>query len=271
MTAQNQDPVRASYEAWWSRVRMALDDEIAAGETNLSRLLCKIYAKTVGERHINESISVLWGTEVPVPYLPANQIIRGWIADTVIANATYADAILETGSGWGYNLFNIWLRGGPDVPYHAFEYTEAGRESAHAIHKATKGGPKLHVHPFNYYEPDLTPVNGRYEHVLVYSSHSIEQIGTLPAAFIEALLSVAKKVTCIHFEPVGWQFAEQTNQPIHNYGQLAYSEKHGYNKNLWKLLNDYQNRGRLHIDETSVETMCVKTYNGTSVIRWHAA
>lgn len=270
MALQEQDPVRASYEAWWSRVRDALATEAAAGETNLSRLLHKIFAKTVGERHAKESISVLWGTEVPVPYQASNQIVRDWIADTVISQTAGVDAIIETGSGWGYNLFNIWLRGGPNVPYHAFEYTDAGRESALAVRKAAENGPHLNVHPFNYYEADFSAIKGRYDHVLVYSSHSIEQIGMLPESYPESVLSIAKKVTCIHFEPIGWQFAAENNHPIRDYGQLAYSQKHNYNKNLWELLKKYQAQGRLVIDETSADTMCVKAYNGTSVIRWHS-
>jgi len=268
--AQSQDPVRATYEIWWSRIQTALNTEVAAGEKNLSRLLHKIYAQTVGERHASEKFSILWNTEVPAPYLAANRIIRDWIADTVIAQAARFDAIIETGSGWGYNLFNIWLRGGPNVPYHAFEYTEAGRASAQAIRNAAENGPQLQIHPFNYYEADLTPASGLYKRVLVYSSHSIEQIGALPNSFIDGLLALAEEVVCLHFEPVGWQFAEQTGAPIRDSGQRAYSDRHGYNKNLWSLLNAYQQQGRLVIDETSVETMCVKAYNGTSFIRWHS-
>ncbi|MDX9861166.1 MAG: hypothetical protein RBS99_09630 [Rhodospirillales bacterium] len=267
---KSPDQVRERYEAWWSRVRTASKRQIDAGETSLCRILHRTYADTVGERASGEDFSVLWGMEVPVPYLAANRIVRDWIADTVIAAASNTDAVIEMGSGWGYNLFNIWLRGGPDVPYHAFEYTEAGRAVARSVRDASAGGPRIEVHPFDYYDADFAPIAGRYGRVVVFSSHSIEQIESLPAVALEAVLGVAEEVLCLHFEPIGWQFADETRQAIRDYGQRAYGEKHGYNKNLWPLLKDYQQRGRLTIEHTSADAMCVKTYNGTSLIRWRS-
>lgn len=270
MTGTQKEQVRASYEAWWSRIQSTLKTHVASGETNLSRLLYKIYADTVGERHAAEKFSILWGQEVPVPYLPANRIVRDWIADTVIAHAADVDAVIETGSGWGYNLFNIWLRGGPDVPYHAFEYTDAGRESAAAVRTAAAAGPQMNIHPFDYYAADLTPATGRYGKVLVYSSHSIEQVGELPSSFIDAVLGLAKDVVCLHFEPVGWQFAAESGQRVGDYGQRAYADKHHYNKNLWRMLKQYEKDGRIVVEQALADTMCVKAYNGTSLLRWRS-
>src|SRR3954469_22914481 len=124
------DIVKASYEDAWSAARAAIEAEIAAGETALSRLVHRSFPNIGGKRIQEGNVSRIFHAEVPAPFLTARRISRDWMADTVIEQAgrTDADAIVEMGSGFGYNLFNIWLRGGPRVPHHAFEYTEAGRQ-----------------------------------------------------------------------------------------------------------------------------------------------
>ena len=142
---QLKTEVRSTYEAWWSRTRSAIDRHISCGEKNLFRLMNKSYEETVGQSPPGPRVSKLYGRDVSVPYLHANRIVRDWIADTVIEAATNVAAIIEVGSGWGYNLFNIWLRGGPLVKYHAFELTDAGRRCCEKIRSASKIRPRYQL------------------------------------------------------------------------------------------------------------------------------
>ena len=267
---QHSDRVRAAYEAWWARTESAIDRYIAAGESELARLLHLAFRDSVGETPPGPRTSVIYGLELEIPYLAANRIVRDWIADTVIEHASGVDAIVEIGSGWGYNLCNIWLRGGSQVDYHALELTDTGRRCCKKVREAAQAGPALAIHPFDYYAADLSALAGRYRSVLVYSSHSIEQIPDLPNSFIEAMLGLADSVTVLHFEPVGWQFRDTIAPGLPDRGATAYAELHSYNRNLWSLLQRYAGAGRLKIEEARPDLMAVKVYNGTSFIRWSA-
>jgi hypothetical protein len=261
--------VKATYEASWSGVRSAAELEIAAGETELSRLLHREFARVVGRRPAGEWQSLIFGRETPAPIVSGHRIARDWIADTVIEHAVRigADAIIETGAGWGYNLFNIWLRGGPQVPCHAFEYTEAGRGTCRRVSEAARAGPQIEVHAFDYHTPDLAPAAGRYKRPLVYTSHSIEQIGKLPQSCIDAFLALAPEVEVLHFEPVGWQF-----EPDHWASGRVWEHclANGYNENLWSLLQQNEDAGRLTIEDAQAHVMAPKLTNTSSLIHWRS-
>jgi hypothetical protein len=259
--------IKASYEAWWSNVRAAVETQIAAGETDLSRILHRTFANAVGAPPPGDPPSLVFGREVPAPYLTAHRMGRDWIADMVIeqADRIEADAIIETGSGWGYNLFNIWLRGGRKVPCHAYEYTEAGRETCTRVRDAARDGPEITVHAFDYHAADLSAVAGRYQRPLIYTSHSIEQIANLPQSCIEAFLATAPEVTVMHFEPVSWQFDPDSEASER---VRRHCERSGYNDNLWPLLELNQAAGRLTIEETMANVMAPKLTNSSSLIRW---
>lgn len=268
--SSHAEDVRSRYEAAWSRIENAVDRNIDAGEQELSRLLHTSYAQTVGEVPGGERVSIFWDTPTPAPYLAANRIIRDWIADTVIhhAAALDADAVIELGSGWGYNLFNIWMRGGPlDAHYVGLEYTDAGRRVASRIAKSATSGPKLDVHPFDYYELEWRWLAKKFERAVIYTSHSIEQITELPTNFVERVSTLADDFVCLHFEPVGWQIPGAQDRDA-GFGQLEYSQKHGYNTNLWALLNQKAETGSIEIFDARANVMAVKLYNGTSTIFW---
>ena len=265
--AENAAKVKTTYEASWSEIRQAIEIEAEAGESGLSRLLHKSYARSLAARKRPATqVSIVFGREAEMSFLAANHIARDWIADCVIERAVSADAIIELGSGFGYNLFNVWLRGGPATPYHALEYTQAGRDACALIAKSTVGGPPLTVSAFDYYEPDFSNLLGRYSNPLVYSSHSIEQIPELPGIFLERLLALAPDLTVLHFEPIGWQMGDDSDPQ--NARVRAHCERSNYNRNLWPLLNEFARSGRLTIEETQPNRMAPKLTNSTTLVRW---
>lgn len=242
----------------------------SCGEQDLARFIHLAHAATVGTTPPGERISILWRAKVPAPYLTSVRIVRDWIADTVIEHSIGCDAIIELGSGWGFNLFNIWSRGGPKcVPYHAFEYTEAGRRTTAAVREAVSDGPDIHTHPFDYRDPALPLAVNAYKRVLVYTSHSIEQVNRLPQSLFDQLMDIAPDVRVMHFEPVGWQFRDVLGQAAEmDFGQKAYCERHKYNENLWEMLQSLESKGRIAIRNAEADMMGVKVYNSTSLITW---
>src|SRR5262249_1479919 len=83
--------------------------------------------------------------------------------------------IIELGSGWGANLFYLWLGGAPRAAaYVAMEYTEAGREATRLL-AGIEPGPALAIRAFDYHRPDLSEFRTG-DRTIVFTSYSIEQI-----------------------------------------------------------------------------------------------
>jgi hypothetical protein len=173
--------------------------------------------------------------------------------------------VVEMGSGWGRNLASLWLGGGPrDATYVAAEFTEAGRRATSELGRLIPG-MRLEPIAFDYHQPDLGGVEP-VEEAVVFSAHSVEQISELPEAFVPAVLGVAQRVTCLHFEPVGWQL-----DPSLAGSSREYAEHHDYNLNLIPLLGGQAEKGAIVLDETRPEVIGVNPSNATSLVAWSTA
>jgi hypothetical protein len=82
----------------------------------------------------------------------------------------------------------------------------------------------------------------------------------------EAIRGVAKRVTCIHFEPVGWQIAGYAGQA----SSSAYAEQHDYNRNLVECLTAEADAGRLVVDYIRPDVFGINPENSTTIIRWRS-
>jgi hypothetical protein len=112
--------------------------------------------------------------------------------------------IVELGSGFGKNLFRLWLNGGPPrAKYFAFEFTANGRKCASYL-ASLESGMKFETRAFDYYTPKIDGFD-RNAKTFVFSSYSIEQIPTLGTAVFEELLALPGLTKVVHVEPVGWQ------------------------------------------------------------------
>jgi hypothetical protein len=175
------------------------------------------------------------------------------------------DLVLELGPGWGWAVLSVWMTGGPRrALYVAAEYTEAGRRAAA---KLAELDPRLDFRalPFDYHEPRLDGLGAR-EHAVVFSAHSIEQIPEVKPKLFEAIRGVAERVSCIHFEPVGWQLPGYAGEG----SSSAYADQHDYNRNLVECLRAEAAAGRLVIDAVTPDVFGINPANSTTVIRWHS-
>jgi hypothetical protein len=170
--------------------------------------------------------------------------------------------VVELGAGWGNNLADLYLWGGPKVPYYALEPTGSGRSCATLLAELA---PELDLValPFDYERPsyDLPRDN---EHVLVLTCMSIEQITDLRREALTGLFALGESMTVVHFEPLGWQIRGDPESSK----AREYARHRGYNTNLWPLLVELAEAGELTIDRVVPDMIGHKRKEPSSLVVW---
>lgn len=290
-----RDPhlVRNQYEDYWSGVLNDARRIVAAEPDNLARAvnLC-LAAFAERPRKLRwmrggRIAAILAGRSLP-PRLSArciDTITRVAITD-LVAGYCNADTkrIVELGSGWGTNLFYLWLGGAPrSAAYVAMEYTEAGREATRLL-ASTEPELALEIRPFDYHRPDLSEFRTG-DRTVVFTSYSIEQITHLNDALFEELLAIPGLDRVVHVEPVSWQLlAESAIDPLIR--SLCYvvpprlsleidvrrrSRSHGYNKDLISKLRNLERVGRIQIERIEKNYIGPNPINPATAIVWRPA
>jgi len=290
-----RDPhlVRDQYEDYWSAVRDHARRVAAMEPRNLARTVSLCLAahaqrprkiRWIRGRRIS---AILAGRSLPPCLSPRciDTISRVAITDLV---ASYCDAdtkrIIELGSGWGTNLFYLWLGGAPrSAEYIAMEYTETGREVTQLVGN-TEPHLALAIRPFDYHQPDLSEFRTS-EKTVVFTSYSIEQITHLGDALFEELLAIPGLDHVIHVEPVSWQLlAESAIDPLIRLlsnvvpPRLSLeidvrrrSRSHGYNKDLISKLRSLERAGRIRIERIVKNYIGPNPINPATAIVWRRA
>jgi len=131
----------------------------------------------------------------PIRYL--SQLIR---KDTT--------GVVELGSGWCSNIFQLYIAYGATrsrkLIYYGGEYTREGQLCAKFL-AAHDGQIPLRCFSFDFRNPDVTFLQRQRGHVLVFTSHAVEQVDNINAELFQQLREIPNPVTVVHFEPVGWQ------------------------------------------------------------------
>jgi hypothetical protein len=248
----------------WPAILTQIDAELAAGETDLARVINRVKRWEWGLGEESEQRVVVAGRAAHLPRSFALHGGLGLIGEKLVALAEGAEAIIELGSGWGFNLLHLWLNGGPrDARYFALEYTDTGRRCTERL-AGLQPNLAITALPFDYYAVDLEQIGRFSGRVLVFSCFSIDQIPELPPAIFYALRKLADRVDGIHFEPAGWQMAGERCVG----SSLDYAEQHDYNRNLWPLLNRLQDDGLLRIAARTPEFFGQNPDNSASMLGW---
>jgi hypothetical protein len=183
------------------------------------------------------------------------------VASVLAAARPDTGLVVELGSGWGRNLAEVWLAGGPaDADYVA----AAGREATDALAPHLPG-QKLRSRAFDYHHPDLADLRRDAGHAVVFSVHSLEQVPHVAPALLDAILALAPEVTVVHIEPVGWQLPGAEDRE----GTSAqYAERNDYNRDLIATLREAEAAGRLTIEDARAEVLGINPNNSSSVVVW---
>lgn len=260
MTESQKGP--AAYERVWAEVADAAERH-AAREGSLARALRLTEAEWIGAS-LEAADGTAYGKRVVLPKAALHGARRALHSHVLSTALPEADLVVELGSGWGNNLLDLHLAGGPRARFFALEPTRFGRA---AVERLAALDPSLDLTTlyFDYERPDYRALpSGR--RLLVFTSHSIEQISQLPEAVITGLFSLAEEIVGVHFEPVGWQIRPDTG--IEAGARRDYSLANGYNENLWPLLNELAVAGELTIETVVPDIVHHKVWNASSLIVW---
>ena len=179
--------------------------------------------------------------------------------------------IIELGSGYGRNLFRIWLNGGPaKASYLGFEYTEAGRRCSDFLASLEPNIPYRAV-PFDYHNPSIEGFD-RQAKTFVLTSYSIEQIPLIRQDVFDRILAIPGFYRAVHIEPVGWQRTLPKDLDREERTLLRDMEQSAralhYNTNLLQILEKMERAGRIVIDERKYDFLAHRPNLPGSVIAW---
>jgi hypothetical protein len=291
--ARDPDRVRDQYEDHWSVVLDSAREVVAAEPKNLARAvnlcLATFAARPRKLRRIRGRgvTALLAGRPLPPRLSPrcVDMITRIAITD-LVAGCCRDDTrrIIELGSGWGANLFYLWLGGAPRAAdYVALEYTETGRQATQLL-ASLEPGLSMTVRPFDYHRPDLSEFRSG-DRTVVFTSFSIEQITHLNDALFEELLAIPGLDRVVHVEPVSWQLLDQTAiGPL--IGGLSHvvpprlsleldvrrrSRSTGYNTDLIGRLRRLEGAGRIRIERIEKNYVGPNPLNPGTAIVWRPA
>jgi hypothetical protein len=175
--------------------------------------------------------------------------------------------IVELGSGYGKNLFRIWINGGPvSAAYVGCEYTDAGRACASYL-ASLEQGIRFHGEPFDYHRPALAGFD-REAKTFVFSSYSIEQIPEVGVDVFEQLLSIPGLCKVVHIEPVGWQRSIGWRDWRLAREMKRSALEYNYNRNLFAVLEALQGAGRIVIERVKHNFLAHRPNLPGTVITW---
>jgi hypothetical protein len=251
----------------WPAVERLIEAEIAAESPDpaLARVLGRVIRRERYSADPRDSMeTVISGDSVQMPQSAAFGAQHGLIVDAV-ANACTpeTDLIVELGAGWARYLLSVWASGGPaDATYVAAEYTEAGRRASERLAAIA---PELRFTsiPFDYTDPRLEELPAA-EEAVIFSVSSVEQVPHLPESLFPALAGLARKVTAIHLEPVGWQLDPSPRAA----SSRDYAEHHDYSRDLVERLHAAEAAGVIELDLTLVDAIGTNPQNAVSLVSW---
>jgi hypothetical protein len=252
----------------WPAVLEQIRAAKASGEKDLSRALFDVIRLQRDLPGWQERACVLGGEERVLPFGVAWEARQGITCETLL-DCVRPDTslVVEMGSGWGFNLLQLWCKGGPrHARYVAAEFTAAGRQCTDELAMLAPQ-LKLTTAALDYHDVLATEIEKTDGHALVFSCQSLEQIPHVKPDVVQFIASLGSKVTCVHVEPIGWQMGDGGE-----FAELrrAYAEKHDYNRNLWELLQAQQAEGAITIRRAVPDFVGVNPENPVSAIEWQA-
>lgn len=278
-----------SYEHQWAQIGLMIGVIIKSGETDLARVTHKLHRDFkkilyMGRRDagnpapgpmdpfgfpLTKQVSMA-GEILEVPYFASINPVVEWVFNVLEQNPD-VDAVCELGAGWGRNLFNLYLAGiDRSLPLYCGEITESGRDAAGRLEQLDDD-IDFNIFHFDFLNPDLTPLKGLgLKHILFFTRHSIEQVPEIGEEPFEEILSCASKVTCLHFEPFGFQIETPVSGPEGDVSRkhAQFMENRGWNRNLYPTLSRLEEAGRLELRFTIKNVIGDDPSNPTSIALW---
>jgi hypothetical protein len=271
---------KAEYEAGWRSILDEVHALRAAGEINLARVLSRLdrSGRTDTNKELLQRFGFRFcGVRVRGPQDPRyeSRLFELTLQNEILSQIDVDTAnIIELGSGYGKNLFRVWLNGGPATArYHGFEYTESGRECG-AFLASLEKSIAFSSSPFDYHEPRID-LSSPERKTFAFTSYSIEQIPEISTAVFEELLAISGLYRVVHVEPVGWQRPITPDIDAEEQMLLRDTERSArlthYNTNLLGKLAELESAGRIVIEATKYDFLAHRPNLPGSIIVWRPA
>jgi len=292
MIAVQDEKWRGFYEQAWSARATFMRSLIAGGETNPYRVIKLLEAhqrkfrvagggdggvkwqkqpwpKQLGETPAGTPAFRMTSFRGNVMLAPfhATDNLHNFIVDYIAETGPY-DAIIELGCGYGRNLFEIFFNGGPrDVPYFGGELTESGVAIAREL-AALEPRMDATFFRFDHLKPDLSALPPM-DRALVMTVHSLEQVKHIAPEFFLAVSGIARAVSCLHFEPFGFQVADLG--PATG-AHREFMVNSGWNQNFAAALAQASRQYGLKTSFIATELFLpIGADNPTSLAIWHSS
>jgi hypothetical protein len=189
---------------------------------------------------------------------------RAFVVESVLAwSDPQPDLILELGSGWGRNLFDVWSAGGPaESRYVGAELTRSGRTAAERLASLE---PRMNFTSvsFDFRSVDLAALRTTGSAV-VLTAYAIQQVPWLAPDVLSAIATIADRVVCIHLEDIGWQIPDRKTVG----SSAEYAAANDYNRNLYKLVSDARASGALEVLDIRTDVIGLNPRDAASLVVW---
>ncbi|HLO76884.1 MAG TPA: class I SAM-dependent methyltransferase [Magnetospirillum sp.] len=220
---------RLYYDLTWTARAEIVERIVAEGETSLSRVLGRfkrfndthftsvrmengmlgcdvLFSAIEGGRvdpfeQLRDVSCVIRGEAVAMPSYITFDLCR-----MLVDFAHGMDVVVELGAGYGANLFGMHLAGAPaGLRYLAMEPTAAGRALTRRLAEMAPD-MSIEVLDCDLSMPDFSPLAGA-SCTLLFTAWSVMYVPSFPKSFFEELAKVPGEVTCMFFEPLGFQIS----------------------------------------------------------------
>lgn len=184
-------------------------------------------------------------------------IIQDWLFDKYMRSA---ETVYEFGCGPGHNLFRV-RRVNPKAKIWGLDWAVSSQK---IIQRFARNGVdrNFFAKQFNFFSPDE---NFNLENnSIVYTSASIEQVGTQYERFVEYLLR-QRPGLCIHIEPIA-ELLDENN--LLDYLSIQYFKKRKYLSGYLDHLRRLENQGQIKIQRAQRTYIGSLFIEGYSVIVW---
>ena len=154
--------------------------------------------------------------------------------------------------------------GRAEARYYACEIASSGRRLTETLAALE---PKLNIVTcaFDHRRPDFSFLEERGK-VLFFTCHSIEQVDRIPENYFDLLADAADRVTCIHFEPFGFQISTASEV---SKNQERRVRKKNWNTNFLQVLKASRKSGKIKLDFMAQDIFTLDGGTPTSVALWH--
>jgi hypothetical protein len=272
------EKVYDAYDSGWAAMMDRSSRIVGEGNRNLARVLALLGKPS--EESQNTKLLSFYGHRIAgkrvhgVKDHAYEHRLFSQIVQRELSRAIDADTvnIIELGSGYSRNLFDIWLNGGPlEANYIGMEYTKGGRDCGTFL-ATLEPNMRYQSHEFDYYKPAL-PAFDRNAKTFVFSCYSIEQIPELGLSVFDMLLDIPGLYRVVHIEPVGWQTGPKFlpfPTELMLWGRtLISARKMRYNTNLMAVIKGLVRAGKISLAHApKVDYLAHRPNLPGSVIGW---